>query len=107
MIINIGTDGKIEMIAGHGIDLSSEGVSVKRRASHVEPVSIPLRLAFHLIRWSVADDSRLAAWTRGWRCLWRVAIVNGPILPEAWRDRTAAIAAEIEWIERHQFGASE
>jgi hypothetical protein len=105
MIINIDSTGKIQMIAGHGLDLSGEGIAVKRRASHVEPVALLPRLAFHLIRRLVNDDSRLAGWTRRWRCLWRVAIVDGPILPGAWRDRLEAIAAEVEWIERERFGA--
>ena len=99
-------DGRIEMIAGHGPELSGEGVAVKRRASHVAPVNPLLRLAFHAIRCLVADESRLAGWTRRWRCQWRVAIVGGPVLDGTWRDRLEAIAAEIEWIEREQFGAS-
>lgn len=60
--------------------------AVVRRASHVEPVSAYLRLVFHAIRKLVADDSRVAAWTRTWGCMWRVDMtpVGAGILH--WKD---------------------
>ena len=41
-----------------------------------------LRVAFHILRTSFSDKSRIAEWTRGWSCSWRVntAPVGGPIL---------------------------
>ena len=36
----------------------------KRRASHVEPVNVVLRMAFHAVRACCSDEARLAAWTR-------------------------------------------
>jgi hypothetical protein len=106
MIINIDTDGRIELIAhAEALPIMEQGITIKRRASHVEPVNPVLRMAFHAIRRAAADDSALAAWTRSWRCLWRVAIVGGPVLEETWRDRLQAIAAEVAWLERNRFGA--
>ena len=106
MIINIDTDGTIELIASQdAAEIMQLGEATKRRASHVEPQALLLRAAFHAIRALCSDESRLAAFTRSWRCLWRVNIIGGPILPGRWRDRAEAIAAEVEWIEQNQFGA--
>ncbi len=82
-----------------------------RRASYVEPTSFGLRLAFHAIRKMVADDSRIAEWTRKWPCLWRVNLrpIGGGLLQ--WDDpfgrglavfynRAAAIDAEVVAINR-------
>lgn len=90
------------------------GTAVTRRASHVEPVSVPLRLLFYILRW-FGDKNRIADWTRNWRCGWRVntAPVGGPILrwshirPDAewglgdvyvWYNRQEAIDAEIKFL---------
>jgi hypothetical protein len=75
-------------------------MSIVRRASHVEPASLLLRLVFRVIRAIVRDTSRVAQWTRTWRCLWRVAIVNGPILPGRYTDRLQAIEAEISFLNK-------
>lgn len=74
----------------------------KRRASHVEPCNGALRAAFRLIRRHVADESRIAAWTRRWCCNWRVdlGLSNGPILAP-FSDRSAAIAVEVAWLEKN------
>jgi hypothetical protein len=102
-VIIIDQAGRIQMIVGHGPDLTGAGRASRRRASHVEPVSWPLRLLFHGIRSVAHDDSAAAAWTRSWRCLWRVRIIGGPVLAGGWRDRAAAIAAEVQWLEENQF----
>ena len=77
--------------------------AVVRRASHVEPVNAYLRLVFRAIRKLVSDDSRIAAWTRLWPCLWRVDIipVGGGILPVHYSNRLAAIDAEVEALNNH------
>jgi hypothetical protein len=100
-IITIDSNGRIEQIAGHGPDLSGEGQAETRRASWVVPVNVFLRAAFHACRW-FGDDTALAGWTRRWRCLWKVQIIDGPVLPGAWRDRSEAIAAEVAWLERNR-----
>jgi hypothetical protein len=81
--------------------------AVVRRASHVEPDNVYLRLVFHAIRKLVADNSRLAAWTRTWGCLWRVDMspVGGGILPIQYRYRLAAIDAEVEALNNFFIGA--
>lgn len=97
------------------------GETLTRRASHVEPYGFLPRLLFNTIRYFVHDDSRLANWTRNWACLWRVntSPVGGPILSWGdvpyeladsimtrsmgmlvWRDREAAIRAEVEFLNR-------
>ncbi len=58
------------------------GTVVTKRASHVEPATFWLRQWFHIVRACVRDNSRVAQWTRGWKCLWRINTkpVGGPIL---------------------------
>lgn len=88
-----------------------------RRASHVEPYEFWPRVAFTAIRMLVSDSSRVAEWTRGWGCKWRVNTkpVGGPILtwgdmlglkvfkcPDSdtawWYDRKRAIEAEKRFL---------
>jgi len=76
------------------------GLSTVRRASHVEPDWLPLRLIFRAIRAVVRDTSSVAQWTREWRCVWRVAIVGGPILSTRYYDRKQAINAEIFFLNK-------
>jgi hypothetical protein len=74
-----------------------------RRASHVEPAFLPLRVLFTLARGIFGDEGRIAAWTRVWPCKWRVNLspVNGPIIPVEWASRESAIQFEVEWLERY------
>jgi hypothetical protein len=85
------------------------GERITTRASHVEPYELLPRLLFMAIRYFVHDDSKLAAWTRGWKCPWRVNLspIDGPILRGydyygdwvlSWDNRQDAIGAEIEAV---------
>ena len=78
-----------------------ESGSEIRRASHVEPVNIPLRLFFYLLRLLFGEYGRMASFTRDWCIQWRVNLtpVNGPVLPQTFSDRSKAIDAEIAWLE--------
>lgn len=82
------------------------GITVTRRASHVEPDNLALRLSFRAVRFFSSDASAVAEWTRGWRCLWRVNTgpIGGPILPMRYSDRGAAIEAEIEFVNKFFLG---
>ena len=51
-----------------GRRLFSGIVTGRRRVSYLEPTNLFLRLAFRALRFVGGDDSRLAAWTRTWRC---------------------------------------
>lgn len=79
------------------------GSVTTRRASHVEPDSWLLRLAFHALRQVYGDKGRMSEFTRGWPCLWRVNTIptGGPILPGRWRSRQEAIDAEVSWLGEH------
>ena len=74
--------------------------SVIQRASHVEPVSRPLRAGFHGLRSLFGEKGRIANFTRLWPCLWQINLspINGPILDTTYRNRQAAIDAEIVWL---------
>jgi hypothetical protein len=62
------------------------GETITRRASHVEPATFWSRVAFHILRRFVTDKSRIAAWTRTWKCEWQIntSPVGGPLL--RWKD---------------------
>jgi hypothetical protein len=70
----------------------------RKRVSHVEPANFVLNFLFRQIRKRVSDDSWLAEFTRQWPCQWQAKIISGPTLGP-FKTRTAAIAAEIRYIE--------
>jgi hypothetical protein len=77
--------------------------SVIKRASHVEPVSLMPRLAFYMARAVFGEYGKVTESTRAWSCLWRVNLspIDGPILPEVYKDRSQAIDAEIAYLEAY------
>jgi hypothetical protein len=74
--------------------------STVQRASHVEPVSRTLRAVFHGLRGLFGEKGWMAAFTRLWPCLWQInlAPIGGPILDSTYRNRQAAIDAEILYL---------
>jgi len=98
-VVIVRADGSVDYIdLPDARELAGDlGAVTRSRASHIVPCSLLLRLAFRGLRSLVADESRLASWSRGWRCLWRVEIVGGPSFG-AYADRAAAIAAEVDWL---------
>lgn len=94
-------DGTAEHVGDSDLLDGSVAKITKRRASFIEPIAPDLRLLFHLIRWFVGDEHWLADWTRRWPCIWRVRIVDGPVLGCYW-DRQEAIRDEIEWLEANR-----
>jgi len=104
--ITINEDGSTTMIDSSTARILADalGTTIVSRASHVEPENVVLRSVFHFIRTRVVDDSRLAAWTRTWRCLWRVTLASpfgGDTLPGRWRNRADAIAVEVEYLNEY------
>lgn len=87
-------------ICGFHDEVSFEGLELEshsqERVSRIVPINLLLRGAFYLIRGLCSDQSKLAAWTRGWGCQWQVVIdgeVDGPF-----SDRAKAIEFEKEKI---------
>lgn len=101
VVVTIDESGDQVFLKGHGADVFSEaGESIVRRASHVVPVSLPLRLAFKALRTIALDTSLAAAWTRTWRCEWQVELVGGPTVRARWFNRQRAIDFEIEYLNK-------
>lgn len=105
IILDILPDGSVEFV-GSMDQLGGELIGSKRaarylphRASHVEPINPPLRCLFHFLRSRFSEQGRVAAWTRSWPIVWRVNIVDGPILPGRYRDREQAIRDEVDWLQ--------
>ena len=101
LTVTINEDGTLEYLKTDSCDILLElGEVVTRRASHVEPADFWTRLWFHVVRRFVTDKSAVAAWTRGWSCMWRIdtSPVGGPILPGRYKNRQEAIDAEIAFL---------
>lgn len=101
--ITIEPDGRIRFV--HDAELAAAyalcGQQTKVRASHVEPVHGLLRALFRALRAHSTDHGPVAAFTRRWPCRWEARIVNGPVLGP-YRDRSAAIAAEVAWLRENE-----
>ena len=84
LVITIEENGDQTLLATDGADIFLETAHTvtTRRASHVEPVNLFMRVAFYVLRACVSDKHAVAQWTRGWPCMWRVntSPVGGPIL---------------------------
>lgn len=101
IVLHFEPDGSVSFVsepAAEELAIAAGAISSKKRASKIEPVGICRRLIFRLLRACVSEDSRTAEWTRGWRCHWRVRIVNGPVLKDTFACRAAAIRAEVAWL---------
>ena len=113
--VTIDEDGDLIFLQTDSADIFMElGKTITKRASHVEPATFWARVAFHILRALVTDDSDVAAWTREWKCAWRINTkpVGGPILTvddvgmgylrgdeiAEFSNRSEAITAEIEFL---------
>lgn len=69
----------------------------RRRISRVEPSDLARRVIFYAVRSIVRDTSNLAAWTRRWRCAWRVRMLDSGTTFGRFESRADAIAAEVDY----------
>lgn len=106
MRIAIARDGRVDYL-DHG-DLNLDGLTRRRRASHIEPFHFWKRQAFRILRLCVPDESRAAEWSRGWRTLWRVNLSpsRGPIRGP-FRCRSKAIECEEQWLMANRMGGEQ
>ena len=95
--------GTLTFLVNEDTEALLNATSTVRRASNVHPVNKTLRGLFYLLRAKYGEKGRVAQFTRLWPCLWQVdlAPVGGPVLPQVWRDRQAAIDAEVVWLQRN------
>ena len=100
--ITINPDGSCEWLWSRELAPLEDalGPAARMRVSHIEPVNVLLRVLFHVFR--ASQSEAVAVWTRGWRCWWRVNIINGPTWGR-YRDRLAAIDAEHLWLSERKY----
>ena len=102
LTVTIDENGDLVYLKTSEHDIFAElGEVVTRRASHVEPETLWLRVAFRFLR-MFGDQTRVAEWTRGWQCVWLVDTrpVGGPVLEGRWTNRQEAIDAEIVFLNQ-------
>jgi hypothetical protein len=77
--------------------------SIVRRASHVVPATLPLRVLFTLLRAIFGDKGRVSDATRAWSCRWIVDLrpVSGPLVPIEWSNRQSALDFEVDWLQEN------
>lgn len=103
MVVSIDDEGTVRFLITEESQVFVSAESVVRRASHVEPWNLMLRLVFRILRKIGGEHSKLANWTRTWPCWWRVNLspVNGPIIPIEFASRATAIEFEVDWLEKN------
>jgi hypothetical protein len=103
IVISIEHDGTSRFLLNDRTAPFLEDDAIVRRASHVEPESVILRLLFHTLRSVFGEYGWVSDFTRQWKCNWRVNLKpsGGPILKTRWTDRKQAIDAEIDWLNEH------
>ena len=87
-------------VCGFADEVSFKGLDVqeysKKRVSRIVPTNGFLMVAFYVIRGLCSDESKIAAWTRVWRCQWKVLIDGKSYGP--FSSRADAIAFEKDEI---------
>lgn len=99
IIIEIEKDGTVKGFIDEVPNFISVREIERKRVSKVVPKNIILRGLFLLIRSTVSDDSKIANWTRRWKCSWIVLIEEKKYGP--FKDRTRAIRFEKELIRKN------
>lgn len=96
------SNGKTTFLMNEHTKAFIPATAVVLRASHVVPTDIASRKLFNALRAPFADESKVAAWTRTWKCKWQADLspVNGPVLGP-FDSRVDAIEAEIEWLNKN------
>jgi hypothetical protein len=108
VVISIDLDGTATYLLNQYTEGAFPDAGDPIRASHVEPVSLSLRLLFRALRRAFKDESRVAAWTRSWPCYWYVDMspVGGP-KRGPFSNRAQAIEFEIQMLNRFWLGRPE
>lgn len=66
--------GTLEFLHHPGFDV---GKTTRSRFSEIVPVKPWLRVPFRILRLLFGDTGRMSAWTRIWKCRWRLEILQG------------------------------
>jgi hypothetical protein len=99
-VVTLSEDGTVRFLVNEDTKPFIDEDAVIRRASHVEPKNVLIRLTFHILRGIFGEKGWMAEFTRRWPCKWRINLspINGPILPGLYKDRQEAIREEIKYL---------
>jgi hypothetical protein len=71
------------------------GRKFRKRFSEITPIRIDLFIAFRILRLLFGEQGKVAAWTRKWKCEWRMRIISSGYTETGW-DRAKLIEREKE-----------
>ena len=98
--VSMDEQGTLTFLVDADTEALLNATSTVMRASNVHPANRTLRALFYALRTKYGEKGRVAQFTRLWPCLWQVDLspVGGPVLDATYRNRQAAIDAEIVWL---------
>lgn len=95
--IIIDENGMLRCLRNDAVPMHELGKVTTTRLSHIVPLWEPARSLFKLLRLIFGDRGKVAAWTRTWRCWWKVTIISTGRW-NIFRDRADAVKWEIERV---------
>lgn len=97
IVISAGTvTGFQDEVSFAGLQLES---FERKRVSHVVPAGALTRFLFRAIRGFAGESTRLAAWTRTWRCAWFVLVDEKRYGPFIERHEAIAFEKQLIWAQ--------
>jgi len=97
IVISAGTvTGFYDEVSFAGLQLESWE---RKRVSHVVPADTLKRLFFGAIRSVAGESTKLAAWTRSWRCAWFVLVDEKQYGPFIERHEAIAFEKQLIWAQ--------
>jgi hypothetical protein len=74
----------------------------RKRVSYIYPQNFMLRQVFLIIRKIFKNNEKIIEWTRNWKCLWQVEILDGKekTVFKGFQNRKDAVKFEKDYILR-------
>jgi hypothetical protein len=74
----------------------------RKRVSYIYPQNFMLRQVFLIIRRIFKNNEKIIEWTRNWKCLWQVEILDGKekTVFKGFQNRKDAVKFEKDYILR-------
>jgi len=106
VVVSIDTEGTATYLVNEHTKGLFPDAQEPRRATHIEPELLPLRLAFRALRKAFGDDGTVAAWTRSWTIgTWQADFTPiGESIVHGFQSHAQAVRFEVYWLQNHWLG---